>query len=268
MIVINKEKCIRCGSCVRDCIIKILKSGEDGMPYLPDKLERCCLNCQHCLAVCPTGALTCNGVSADQCEPIHPLPRPEDMLSLLRQRRSVRKYKNETLPPEILEKLKESLAWTPTGCNAHSLMFRVVETKEEMSFYREETNRMIMKLVKTGIMRWIYPAINRFLESIQNGEDVIYRGAPHMIVAAVPKKAPCAEADPWIALSYFDLLLQSYGLGSCWCGFAVHAFKWNKTLKKQLGFPKGYKIAAVLLFGKPDVTYHRATAPENFKILT
>ena len=89
-----------------------------------------------------------------------------------------------------------------------------------------------------------------------------------MIIAAVPKKAPCAEADPWIALSYFDLLLQSYGLGSCWCGFAVHAFKWNKTLKKQLGFPKGHKIAAVLLFGKPDVTYHRATAPENFKILT
>ena len=225
-----------------------------------------CRTCQHCLAVCPTGALTCNGVSADQCEPIQPLPLPEDMLSLLRQRRSVRKYKNETLPPEILDKLKESLAWTPTGCNAHSLMFRVVKTKEEMSFYREETNRMIMKLVKTGIMRWIYPAINRFLESIQNGEDVIYRGAPHMIVAAVSEKAPCAEADPWIAMSYFDLLAQSFGLGTCWCGFAYYAFKYNRKLRKKLGFPKGFRIAAVLLFGKPDVKYFRATKPENYTI--
>ena len=268
MIEISKEKCIRCGNCVRDCIIKILKTGEDGLPVLPENLERCCLNCQHCLAVCPTGALSCNGVSAERCAPINPLPRPEDMLSLLRQRRSVRRYKEESLPEEILEKLKDSLAWSPTGCNAHNLMFRFVETKEGMDFYRTETNRMIMKLVKSGIIRWIYPSINRFLESIQNGEDVIYRGAPHMVVAAVPKNAPCAEADPWIALSYLDLLIQSYGLGSCWCGFAVHAFKWNRTLKKQLGFPKGYKIAAVLLFGKPDVTYYRATAPENFRILT
>ena len=109
-------------------------------------------------------------------------------------------------------------------------------------------------------------SINRFLDAIKNGEDVIYRGAPHMIVAATPKNAPCAEADPWIALSYFDLLVQSYGLGSCWCGFAVHAFKWNRTLRKRLNLPKGYKIAAVLLFGKPDVNYHRATKPENFKI--
>ena len=268
MISIDKEKCIRCGNCVSDCIIKILRKDENGFPFLAEKYEKSCLNCQHCLAVCPTGALKCNGVEAEQCEPIKPLPKPEDMQSLLRQRRSIRKYKNESLPPEILEELKKSLAWSPTGCNAHSLIFRVVETKEEMSFYREETNRMILKLVKTGIMKWIYPAINRFLESIKNGEDVIYRKAPHMIVAAVPEKAPCAEADPWIALSYFDLLLQSYGLGSCWCGFAVHAFKWNRTLKKKLGFPKGYKIAAVLLFGKPDVKYYRATQPENFEILT
>lgn len=267
MININKEKCLRCGKCTGDCIIKILKKDEQGYPFLPEKYEKSCLNCQHCLAICPTGALTCNGVSADQCEPIKPLPSPEDMLSLLRQRRSVRKYKWETLSPEILEKLKESLAWTPTGCNDHKLMFRVIDTKEEMLYYREETNRMIMKLVNTGIMKWIYPAINRFLESIRNGEDVIYRGAPHMIVAATPKKAPCADADPWIALSYFDLLLQSYNLGSCWCGFAVHAFKWNKTLQKRLNFPKGYKISAVLLFGKPDVEYCRATKPENFKIL-
>lgn len=268
MIQIDQDKCIRCGKCVSDCIIKILQKKEDGFPFLPEHYEKSCLNCQHCLAVCPTGALTCNGVSPEDCKPIRPLPRPEDMMSLLRQRRSVRKYQKESVSPEVLEQLKAALAWTPTGCNDHSLMFRVIESPEEMSFYREETHRMLKKLIKSGIMRWIYPAINRFLEAILKGEDVIYRGAPHMIVCAVPKNAPCAEADPWIALSYFDLLAQSFELGTCWCGFAVHAFKWNRTLRKKLNFPKGYKISAVLLFGKPDIQYCRATAPENFKILT
>ena len=87
-----------------------------------------------------------------------------------------------------------------------------------------------------------------------------------MIVAAVSEKAPCAEVDPWIAMSYFDLLAQSFGLGTCWCGFAYSAFKYNRKLRKKLGFPKGFRIAAVLLFGKPDVKYFRATKPENYTI--
>jgi nitroreductase len=126
---------------------------------------------------------------------------------------------------------------------------------------------MLKFLIKTGIMFLLYPRIKRFLSEILGGKDVIYRNAPHMLIAFVPDKAPCKEADPWIALSYFDLLVQSFGLGSCWCGFAVHVIRHNRKLKKYLNPPKGCKIAAVILFGKPDVTYQRATAPENFKFL-
>ena len=48
----------------------------------------------------------------------------------------------------------------------------------------------MLNLTKTGIMKFIYPSINRFLDAIKNGEDVIYRGAPHMLVAATPKNDP------------------------------------------------------------------------------
>ena len=43
----------------------------------------------------------------------------------------------------------------------------------------------------------------------------------------------------------------------------------NCLTKDEIKFlhRKGCKIAAVVLFGKPDVTYQRATAPENFKFL-
>jgi nitroreductase/NAD-dependent dihydropyrimidine dehydrogenase PreA subunit len=267
MISVDKSKCLRCGACIRDCVVEVLKTDEEKVPYLPPELEKYCLNCQHCLAVCPTGAVSCNGISAENCQPIQSLPEPEKMLALLRQRRTVRFYKDENVSPEILEKLKESLAWIPTGCNDRSLVFKLVESREEMAFFREETSKMLKFLIKTGIMFLLYPRIKRFLSEILGGKDVIYRNAPHMLIAFVPDKAPCKEADPWIALSYFDLLVQSFGLGSCWCGFAVHAIRHNRKLKKYLNPPKGCKIAAVILFGKPDVTYQRATAPENFKFL-
>ena len=267
MISIDKNKCIHCGNCIRDCVVEVLKKDSENIPFLPPELEKYCLNCQHCLAVCPTGAVTCHGVSAEQCFPVSPLPEPEKMIALLRQRRTVRFFKDENISPEILAKLKESLAWTPTGCNDHSLMFKLIESKEEMVFFREETSKMLRFLIKTGVMFLLYPRIKRFLSEILGGKDVIYRNAPHMLIVTVPDKAPCKEADPWIAASYFDLLAQSFDLGTCWCGFAVHVLKHNRKLKKHLALPKGYKIAAVLLFGKPDVTYHRSTAPANFKFL-
>ncbi len=49
MILIEKEKCLRCGACVRDCIVEVLKPGADGIPRIAPEEERFCLNCQHCL---------------------------------------------------------------------------------------------------------------------------------------------------------------------------------------------------------------------------
>ena len=261
MIKIDRNKCLKCGKCIRDCVVEVLKPNEDGFPFLAPELERFCLNCQHCLAVCPAGAVDCHGVTAEMCDLPGEMPTPEAMLNLLKMRRTVRHFKDENLPGEVLAALKSSLAWSATGCNDHRLFFYMVEDKQEMKFFREESSKMLKKLVRSGIMRFIYPNINRFLAAVENGEDVIFREAPHMIVAAVPKNAPCKDADPWIALSNFDLLCQSYGIGSCWCGFAQHMFRWNRIMKKHLALPKGYKSAGVMLFGLPDVSYCRATCP-------
>lgn len=266
MITIDREKCLRCSACIKDCIVEVLKADDKGIPFLAPELEKYCLNCQHCLAVCPAGALTCHGVTPEMCAAPGKLPAPSEMFDLLRNRRSCRQYKDENLPPEIMASLKASLAWSPTGCNVHNLFFRVIEQKEEMAFFRKKTSKMLKLLIKTGIMGLIYPRFKRYLAEIMGGKDVVYRNAPHMIVAAVPKDAPCKEADPWIALSYFDLYAQSLGVGTCWCGFAVHAFKWNRELKKRLALPKGYRIGAVMLFGPPAVQYHRATNPVNFNL--
>lgn len=266
MIKVDPEKCLRCGACFRDCIVEVLKPDEQGFPSLAPELEKYCLNCQHCLAVCPAGALTCHGVTPEQCQPIGGLPPPEMMGNLVRQRRSIRQYENENLATETLAQLKKILAWSPTGCNVHNLIFRMVDDKEEMEHFRREMSESLKFYIRTGLMGLMYPGFKRYMKEVLNGKDVIFRNAPHMIAAFVPKNAPCAEADPWIALSYFDLYAQSLGVGTCWSGFAVHAFKWNKRLKKKLGLPKGYRIGAILLFGKPAVTYQRAAAPENYLV--
>ena len=266
MIRIDETKCLKCEACVKDCVVKVLTIGEGGFPRVRPEDGRFCLNCQHCLAACPAGAVECHGVKAEQAASIGPLPSPETMMNLLCQRRSIRQYRQEELDDATMERLVKSLAWTPTGCNDHRLFFTVVRRRTEMDFFREKMVKSLQFLVKTGVMRLVYPNFKRYMDEIMDGEDVIFRHAPHMVVACTPKDAPCREADPWIALSYFDLMAQSLGVGTCWCGFAVHAFKWVKALRERIGMPEGYKVGAVLLFGWPDVEYRRQAAPKQFEM--
>ena len=66
-----------------------IEADSNGLPAMTDKNR--CINCQHCFCVCPKGAITFDGkfpensISTDYY----------DILSLIKSRRSVRKYKNE-----------------------------------------------------------------------------------------------------------------------------------------------------------------------------
>jgi nitroreductase/NAD-dependent dihydropyrimidine dehydrogenase PreA subunit len=267
MITVDKNLCIKCGKCIKDCVVEILKFDENGNVFLDPTLEIDCINCQHCLAICPVGAISCNGVTPNSCKPIGNVPSFDEMLNLLSQRRTIRFFKDENLSKEDINKLKRSLAWSATGCNRRALMFKIVENKEEMSFYRNALIPIIKLLNKLWVFKLFFPRYKRFVKQILDGKDVVFRGAPHMIIVGVKKNSPTKVADPLIALSNFDLTCQTLGIGTCWCGFAERAFKASKKMRKQINWPKDYQIGSVMLFGKPDVTYARSTNPEDYPFL-
>ena len=267
MISFDASKCIRCGRCIADCIVQVIQRGEDGLPFIPKPLAKHCMKCQHCLAVCPAGAVTCHGHTPEDCIPTGPLPDEARMMNLIRQRRSVRFYKQENLPPEVMDKLLASLRWIPTGCNDHRLAFTVVDDLAKMEPFHTKMRKITRFLLKSGIMRIVYPGYKRFEKSMLEGYDFVFRNAPHMIVAAYPKDAPCGTFDASIALTQFDLYAQSLGVGTLWCGFAYYAFQYNRGMRSLLQLPPGYKVGAVMLFGPPAVEYPRATDPEPYKVI-
>jgi len=266
MIGFSHSKCVKCGLCLGECLGGILEKDADGFPVLNRKNARYCIGCGHCFAVCPKGAVIFRGRTADEAKDAGALPQPEEMANLLRQRRSVRKYKPEAISAEKMANLKTILNWMPTGCNDHRLVFSIVEDREVMEAIRAKVSARLKILVKTGILRLVFPPSKRYLEPILNGEDVIFRGAPHLIAASTPVFAPCSTWDAKIALAYFDTYAQSLGLGTCWCGFGVWAFRMIPSLRKMLKQPHFYRLDAMMLFGEPAVSYPRATVPEPFKI--
>jgi len=264
---INTEKCIHCGICINDCPTRILEQDPDlGIPRVMEGRAGRCMKCQHCLAICPAGALSIHGRSPDEAEWNSRQIAPADLLNLIKCRRSFRSYKHCNVDREVMGKLRDMLNWSPTGVNDHRLFFVFIDDIEVMDRFRKQVNEKIIAMLEAG-----EPAVKgfeRYRSQILSGIDVIFRGAPHLVLAASPVDAPCAEIDPVIALSYFELYAQSLGLGTVWCGLATMAVKVLPEVLRELHLPPGYAPGYTMLFGPTTLKYQRSTLPDPCAVYT
>jgi len=190
------------------------------------------------------------------------------LLNALRQRRSIRHFQPNLVSPSILAQLQASLAWSPTGCNDHRLHAVFVNGSAAIDRFRLPAYRTAKFLHRTFWPRLFSRRLHHFLRAIISGEDIIFRQATHMLVISTPRDAPCASFDPVIALSQFELYANSFGIGTLWCGFALHALRLFPRLRRPLALPRGHRVGAVMLFGYPEISFQRATCPEPITAMT
>ena len=265
---IDKIKCTQCGLCAQDCPVLII-DGKAEYPEIKDGKESQCIKCQHCLAVCPTGALSIWGKNPEDSIPVsNDIPNPNEMSNLFKTRRSTRKYKKEEIRKELIQDILETAAYAPTGHNRNAVLLSVVDNKDDLSKLRTLVYDGIKKAHDeerlTEPMAFLYD-LQRLWDS--KHIDVLFRDAPHLLIASAPKNIATPEADSYIALSYFELLANTNGLGTLWNGF----IKWvindiAPDIRKQIGIPDDHLIAGVMIFGKPALKYARSVQSEGLNL--
>lgn len=264
-LIIDREKCIHCGLCVKDCVACALEFDGEKVPKFAQGGEERCIKCQHCLAVCPVGAVSILGKKPENSDAVLGNYNSDELLNLIKSRRSFRRFKRENLDAETLTKLKEMLNYVPTGCNNHGLHFSFIEDVKVMDDFRNHVNAKLLGLIEKSPERGIAKKFARYKQAFLDGDDVIFRGAPNMVVVSAPVSAPCVNVDPIIALSYFELYAQSLGIGTLWCGFAEACLQVFPELCEGLQIPERYKASYVMLFGPADVKYARTVQPDAFE---
>ncbi len=268
---VDRDACIRCGECAVTCVARIIFMTEDGPAIAPRDAARC-LRCQQCLAVCPTGSISILGKDPrDSLNIQDAFPDPDAMLTLIKGRRSVRRYKKEAVPRETLDILLEAVSHAPTGVNMRDMIFTLVDDPAVMDKVRTETMEAVGALAEAGAI----PEELAFFKDLYGlwleGADPVFRGAPHLLVVSHDAQNPSGVNNATIALAYFELMAQSLGLGTLWCGLGKLAFTaLVPEMCERLGIPESQRIGYAMVFGAPDVHFARTVQrdPSEVNIVT
>jgi nitroreductase/NAD-dependent dihydropyrimidine dehydrogenase PreA subunit len=262
---INETRCTRCGQCAQECPPHIIEQSGNNLPSIKPENEVKCMQCQHCLALCPTAALSILGRNPDDSQTIHPkdLPTLDSMITLVRGRRSIRHYRNENVDRALLKRLLDALANAPTGVNKRMLNFHVLDDKDVMELFRKQSMQAAAAAAAANAIPERYAYLARIAELYRDkGKDVIFRGAPHLLVISEAPDAPCPPQDVALALAYFELLAQSAEIGTVWCGLLKLLLEALPETKRALGIPADHEYYA-MLFGYPSIQFARTVQRDD-----
>lgn len=254
---IDEERCIQCGECALDCPSGIIVLD----PYPKISNQAGCIRCQHCLAVCPTAAVSVLGRDPDASTPLQgKLPDPAALSILIKGRRAVRRYLDQNLDPALIDELLEIACHAPTGVNAASVLFTVVKERAVLHRLREELIDRLAELKVAG--RLPEGRAGTYLGLVvkawrEEGRDILFRGAPHLVITSAPTYAPCPTQDCIIALTTFQLIAHARGLGTVWDGICMMALAACPEVTAKLGIPDDHSLGYAMAFGAPAVEYHR-----------
>jgi len=271
---IVEKKCTGCGICQKECAAFIIEM-RDGMPFIARGID--CVECGHCIAVCPTGAIQDPLAMKSDNRPysFDDFPSSKSLQLLFRARRSVRKYKDKPIPRPVLEKILDAGRYAPTGGNRPDVHFIVITSPEEIEWLRgavlESVLGMFRKLQKVAkpaslimgrenldTFNYYIPILEDFQDRWNKmGDDRIFYHAPALIIVHGKKWDDIVGFGNAVALYQSSLMAQTLKVGCCFNGFLQIAPNYDAKIKKWLGIPKQHKSYGAMGLGYEKVKYRR-----------
>lgn len=151
------------------------------------------------------------------------------MLELLRQRRSIRKFKSQPVEADKVALLCEALLRSPTSRNFQPGQFVLVDD----------------------------PQLLQQLATAKAHGTSFFSSAPlAIVIAADPQTSDVWVEDSSIAAIIAQLAAEELGLKSCWAQLRLRSHEGeanaSEYVRKLVGLPEGMEVPMVIAVGYPD----------------
>lgn len=251
-IQIDQERCILCGKCAQVCMMHIINEKDGAM--VPRDVD--CMRCGHCIAVCPVGAVSLDGRGAIEEERFDKELLKTQLPLLIRQRRSMRFFKDKPVSAQDIAPIMDIMRYAPTGKNRQAVGY-VLLTSKSLEDFVHYSYTLTDSVTSMALFSNVF---------YNKNNDILFRRAPAVLVAYAPDDFYTAIVDVSIALTIFDLVAPLYGIGACWAGFLMNLANQNKHMAARLNIPEGNKIFGVLLVGHSDMDYAATPRRDELKL--
>ena len=190
-----------------------------------------------------------------------------DILDVLSSRKSIRRYKPDPVPDNLIDKILEAARWAPTGENYQPWKFIVIKN--------QEIRNRIGELSKVGsgsrmtawfCMGQMQKRFEKIKDPIKRAEVLrfMYSGevsefckqSPVIIAVIGDLQSGSVDVPYDLSAATENILLEAHslGLGACWVHGPVASTRDAKKFKEILKIPTGmgqYKVIAYVAIGWP-----------------
>lgn len=180
-----------------------------------------------------------------------------EVLEVIRLRRSVRKFSEEKLPREVLEAVIQAGRQAPCGGNNRTTHFLVIEDEAVRERLRQLAAQEFGKMEADENT---YKSLKNAITKAKKGGYVYDYHAPVLIVTANRKGYGNAMADCACALENMMLAAASLDVGSCWIN-QLHWLDENPAVRaelERLGLSPDETVCGAVALGYPETQTVRA----------
>jgi nitroreductase len=193
-----------------------------------------------------------------------------DLLSAIKERKSLRAFKSDPIPKERIEEILKLTIHAPSAINLQPWEFVVVtgEEKERLGrrlikAYKEKqiacSPGNVKPLPKTyakrgaktlELMKPFFEEMRVDINQFINEGSCNFYGAPVAILLCLDDSFPEARlVDIGIALGYLVLIAHEFGLGTCPIGLIT---AYEDEIKDLLNIPENKNVVIGVALGYPD----------------
>jgi nitroreductase/NAD-dependent dihydropyrimidine dehydrogenase PreA subunit len=275
-VSIDYDKCNVCSVCIQTSRTCFSKKGGRIEIEADDKT---CMLCGHCVAACPSAAITHNIMGMSNFPAIEKgkLIRTDDLVRLIRERRSHRSFTKKKLRKQDIEKLVDTVRYAPTGHNDQTVELIIIQNPERRKSLSDLAVDFCAVIAKQNAEKLASLRANgkgspeeiaqleevvefrrMLVQARDAGFDPLLYEAPAVAIFHSTTQTATPKDNCVIAATTMGLLARTMGLATTYIALFEHAGNYYAPLRDELGLPQGHKVFSVLVIGYPKIKYLRA----------